>query len=309
MCAIAVATTLVACGGKSSPTQPTTTATTTTVTTTGPTTPPSEVPLAPPTTLEHFLTGAGDIGECGRDGARKTGLLLDQLDGAIFTTGDNAYQNGKPDEFRNCYDPYWGRQKGRTYPTPGNHDYGTPGATGYFEYFGAGASGPNGYYSYNLGKWHVVALNSNIAIDAGSAQVAWLRGDLAAAGAKCSLAYFHQPLVSSGDNGGSSRMRDVWRILYEFGVEIVLNGHDHVYERFAPQDPDLRLDTARGIRQFTVGTGGARLYGLPRVERNSEVRASAWGVLRLGLRDGAYSWEFIPVPGEPFHDSGTGACH
>ena len=259
--------------------------------------------------MEYFLTGAGDIGECGRDGARRTGLLLDQLDGALFTTGDHAYMTGKPDEFRNCYDPYWGRHKVRTHPSAGNHDYGMAGAAGYFEYFGGLAEGPNGYYSYKIGNWHIVALNTNLPVDRGSAQVAWLRADLAAANAKCSMAYFHHPLVSSGENGGSSRQRDLWRTLYEFGVDVVVNGHDHVYERFAPIDPDERLDTARGIRQFTVGTGGAKLYGFPRVERNSEVRGSAWGVIRFGLRESGYSWEFIPVAGESFHDSGTDVCH
>jgi hypothetical protein len=265
-------------------------------------------PSDPTLPVDYTLVGAGDIGECGRVGAERTAALLDQIDGVVFTTGDHAYMNGTADEFARCYHPTWGRHRARTRPSPGNHDYGTPGAAGYFAYFGAAAAPPHGYYSFDLGPWHVVSLNTNVPVHAGSAQWSWLRADLTVHRTRCAMAYFHEPLFSSSDNGGSARQRDLWHVLHEFGVDIVVNGHDHVYERFAPQDPDGRPDPARGIRQFTVGTGGAKLYGFPRVQRNSEVRGSAWGVLRLTLRADEYAWEFVPAAGESFRDAGREAC-
>src|SRR5262249_10787687 len=176
-------------------------------------------------------------------------------------------------------------------------------------YFGA-AAGPSGagYYSFQLGDWHAVALNSNVPTNDGSAQAQWLRADLAANRGACTIAYWHHPLFSSGPNGNSAHMRDVWRILYDAGVDVIVNGHDHLYERFAPQDPDGRPDAARGIRAFIVGTGGASLYTFVTPRANSEVRiANTYGVLKLTLQSGGYQWEFIPVAGGG--DSGTGACH
>lgn len=261
--------------------------------------------------IEAVLVGAGDIGWCQSDGRPDlTAALLDGIGGTVFTTGDNAYMNGSAEAFRRCYDPSWGRHRGRTRPTPGNHDYETAGATGYYGYFGANA-GPSGvgYYSYRLGAWHILALNSQVDASMGSAQVAWLRAELAAHQTRCTLAYFHEPLFGSGTNGSDPRMRDVWRVLYLAGVDVVLSGHNHSYERFAEQDPDGRVDPARGIREFVVGTGGAPLTGFPGVQANSEARNSAWGVLKLTLRSNQYRWDFVPVAGQSFTDSGVAYCH
>ena len=196
----------------------------------------------------------------------------------FFTTGDHAYLQGTEAQFRECYDPAWGRLRGRTRPSPGNHDYETPGALPYYSYFGANA-GPAGlgYYSYDLGNWHIVSLNS---ITASGAQVRWLRQDLASVTARCTLAYWHDPVFSSGPNGPQAQMREVWRILYGAGADVVVNGDDHLYERFAPQDPDGRPDLP-GIRQFTVGTGGAPLHSFQAIQPNSQVRTSTHGVLKL----------------------------
>jgi hypothetical protein len=254
-----------------------------------------------------LFVGAGDIAMCDAN-SEATARLLDRIGGTVFTLGDNAYFHGAREDYRNCYDPTWGRHKGRTRPVPGNHEYESPGATPYFEYFGANA-GPAGlgYYSFDVGAWHAVALNSNIPVGAGSAQAAWLRNDLTFNGARCTVAYWHHPLFSSGPNGDSGQMREFWRILYEFGADIVLSGHDHLYERFGPQDPDGRADSARGIRQFIVGTGGAIPYDPVTARANSEIRTRAFGVLRLTLEADSYQWEFVSVSGGG--DSGRGTCH
>ena len=224
----------------------------------------------------------------------------------FFTTGDHAYLQGTEAQFRECYDPAWGRLRGRTRPSPGNHDYETPGALPYYSYFGANA-GPAGlgYYSYDLGNWHIVSLNS---ITASGAQVRWLRQDLASVTARCTLAYWHDPVFSSGPNGPQAQMREVWRILYGAGADVVVNGDDHLYERFAPQDPDGRPDPP-GIRQFTVGTGGAPLHSFQAIQPNSQVRTSTHGVLKLTLKADSYEWEFIPILSGSFRDSGAGECH
>jgi acid phosphatase type 7 len=255
------------------------------------------------------LVGAGDIGWCGSDGAETTARLLDGLEGTVFSAGDNAYPLGRREDFANCYAPSWGRHKGRTRPSPGNHDYESPGAAPYFEYFGENA-GPAGlgYYSFNLGAWHIVSLNSNVSMSVGSPQEAWLRADLAANPGACALAYFHHPLFSSGLHGNDSRSIDIWRTLYSFDVDVVINGHDHLYERFAPQTPFGMPDPVRGIRQFTIGTGGAPLYEFPTVRPNSEVRDNGWfGVLKLTLRAREYEWQFVTAGGG-VRDSGTAAC-
>jgi len=241
--------------------------------------------------------------------SQATARLLDTIGGTVFALGDNAYFQGTRENYRDCYEPTWGRHKARTRPVPGNHEYESPGAAPYFEYFGVNA-GPVGlgYYSYEVGSWHVIALNSNINVSASSTQAGWLRSDLAAQSTtRCSLAYWHHPLFSSGPNGDNAQMRDVWRILQEAGVDVVLSGHDHLYERFAPQDQDGRPDAVRGIRQFTVGTGGAVLYSVAAPRPNSEVRISAFGVLRLTLAPDRYDWEFVPVSGA--RDAGTATCH
>lgn len=256
------------------------------------------------------LVGAGDIATCGDPGAEETAKLLDQIAGIVFTSGDNAYEEGNKQEYFSCYEPTWGRHKERTRPAPGNHEYKTSAAHPYFEYFGenAGPAG-RGYYSYDVGSWHIVSLNSNISARAGSAQVRWLREDLATHPAKCTLAYWHHPVFSSGKHGNDARMREVWRVLYEFGADVVVNGHDHIYERFAPQTPAGVLDEGKGIREFIVGTGGKSLYRFGTIRANSQVRAnSAFGVLKLTLYPTRYAWEFIPVAGHTFRDSGSDEC-
>jgi hypothetical protein len=253
------------------------------------------------------LVGAGDIAVCGSSGTAGTAGLLDSIDGTIFTAGDNAYFTGSRQDFRDCYDPTWGRHKDRTRPSPGNHEYENPGAAPYFEYFGESA-GPDflGYYTFMVGEWQVFSLNSNIAAGAGSAQAQWLRTELAAGSRRCTLSYWHHALFSSGPNGDAPQMHDIFRILYDAGAEIVIAGHEHAYERFARQTADGIPDPVRGIRQFVVGTGGAPLSQFATVRPNSEVRLSAHGVLKLTLGAGTFTWEFITLSGT--RDSGGGSC-
>jgi len=192
---------------------------------------------------------------------------------------------------------------------PGNHDYDSRGAEPYYEYFGANAGPPGlGYSSFNLGSWHVVALNSNIDMRPGSPQGVWLRNDLATRGARCTVAYWHHPLFTSGPSGPTSAVQELWYTLYDAGVELVLNGHEHLYERFAPQDPEGHVDTTGGIRQIIAGTGGAPGYATTGLAFNSEVRLTGeFGVLKLTLLSDSYQWDFVPVSGRG--DSGTGQCH
>ena len=278
---------------------------------------PAQPTPAPATTQpapgDPVLVGAGDIASCYSDGDEATAALLDAIPGTVFTAGDNAYQAGSAADFGGCYEPSWGRHKARTRPSPGNHDYATDGAYGYYSYFGdlAGPAG-RGYYSYDLGAWHIIALNSNcwaVSCDAGSEQEQWLRADLAAHPAACTLAYWHHPRFSSGLHGGDSTLQPFWQALYDYGTDIVISGHDHDYERFAPQAPDGRADPNNGIREFIVGTGGASHYGFGSVASNSEVRdSSTFGVLKLTLHPTSYDWQFVPVAGEAFTDSGSEAC-
>jgi hypothetical protein len=255
------------------------------------------------------LVGAGDIARCGVEGAEKTARLLDRIDGTVFLAGDNAYMRGSMDNYRACYEPTWGRHRHRTRPVPGNHEYETPGAAGYFRYFGASAGAPGvGYYSYTAGSWLVLALNSEVPSGEGSAQLHWVRQQLANS-PRCTAVIWHRPLFSSGRNGANPDMRELWQTLYQMNADIVINGHDHVFERFAPQTPDGRPDPVKGIRQFTVGTGGAPLYDIPTRAANSEVVASVWGVGTFTLQNDGYRWEFVPVDGESFRDSGAGVCH
>jgi len=259
------------------------------------------------------FVGAGDISDCGNDGDASTAALLDGIAGTVYTLGDNVYSSGTATEFTQCYDPTWGRHKARTKPAPGNHDYNTSGAAGYFGYFGtlAGPSG-RGYYSFDLGNWHIISLDSEIDMSAGSAQETWLRADLAASTKQCTLAYWHKPRFSSGTNHGSlASAQPLWQALYDFHAELVLNGHEHNYERFAPQTPTGTADPSNGIREIISGTGGESHYndeGTPLA--NSEVfNGTTFGVLKLTLGAGTYSWQFIPVAGQSFTDSGSGACH
>ena len=272
---------------------------------------------SPPPQVAQVLVGAGDIADCSVSGDEATAKLLDGISGTVFTLGDDAYPNGAATDFANCYEPTWGRHKARTMPAPGNHEYQTAGAAGYFGYFGSAAGDPTkGYYSYNLGDWHIVVLNSNsncttISCSASSAQVQWLVADLAANPKTCTLAYWHHPRFNSGsDHGNDVNVAPFWNALYNAGADVILNGHEHVYERFAPQTPNA-VASAIGIRQFTVGTGGASEYAFkPTPEPNSEARNdNTQGVLKLTLHATSYDWQFIPVAGATFTDSGSTSCH
>ncbi len=260
------------------------------------------------------LVGAGDIASCRSSGDEATARLLDRIQGTVFTAGDNVYERGTLEEFRQCFDTSWGRHKRRIRPTPGNHDYLTRRATGYYTYFGAAAGPPQrGYYSYTLGAWHIIALNSNCAAiggcGEGSPQLVWLRADLAAHQARCTLAYWHHPRFSSGPHGDDPTMGAFWDVLYQAGADVVVNGHDHHYERFAPQTPDGRPHE-RGIQQFTVGTGGRSLYPVLEVKANSINRSSAtYGVLVLTLRPERYEWRFVPTAPGAYNDAGSRPCH
>jgi hypothetical protein len=257
------------------------------------------------------LLAAGDIAKCDIiGGARATARLLDRLPGTILTLGDHAYESGTPQEFEKCYAPTWGRHLDRTRPAPGNHDYLTRDAAGYFAYFGdrAGPAG-RGYYSFDLGTWHLISLNSAISSGPRSPQGKWLADDLAAHPTDCTLAYFHTPAFSSGPHGTDLDMRALWRQLAEGGVDVVLSGHDHHYERFAPLDARGRPDPVNGMRQFVVGTGGGGVYVIKSAAPHSEVRDnSTYGVLKVGLLAGRYEWTFVAVDGQSFTDAGSSTC-
>jgi hypothetical protein len=267
------------------------------------------------------LVGAGDIASCENpEGAAATAKLIEQIPGTVFAAGDLAYEKGSAEEFKNCYDPAWGRFKDRTKPTLGNHEYADPTASAYFQYWGAQA-GPRGkgYYSYELGDWHIVAMNTNCyakdlgGCGAGSPQETWLKEDLAKRPGACILAYGHHALFSSGvfkKHAVHPELKQLWEDLYAAHADVVLAGHEHSYERFALQDPEGKSDPVNGIREIVVGTGGRShdLLGFATV--NSEVREwDTFGVLKLTLSPGKYAWEFIPEEGKNFHDVGSGACH
>jgi acid phosphatase type 7 len=275
------------------------------------TTSPSDLLATAQPASDYVIVGAGDMTSCDGNGDEATASLLDGIAGTVFTTGDNAYPNGTYDEFMNCYDPTWGRFKDRTFPSAGNHDYATGNAEGYFRYFGAAAGNAgDGYYSYELGAWHVIVLNSSLPVASGSIQEQWLRADLASHPAACTLAYWHHPLFSSGSlHGSNPEMKPIWQALYEYGADVVLNGHEHHYERFEPQNPDGIFDPERGIRQFVVGTGGMGHHPFGPPIANSAVRnAETYGVLKLTLHVSSYSWEFVPEAGRTFTDSGSASC-
>ena len=274
------------------------------------------VPLSYPPAGDPVLVGAGDIADCADlSGAQATAKLIDQIPGEVFTAGDDAYPSGTAQQFHDCYGPTWGRFKNRTRPSPGNHEFHSGGATPYFDYFGAAAGDPlSGYYSYDIGAWHVVVLNSECeqvgGCQSGSTQEEWLRQDLQSHPTACTLAYWHKPLFSSGGTHGNDlEVKPFWGDLYAAHATLVVNGHDHDYERFARQDPDGKPDLAHGIREFVIGTGGKnhRPFGTPLF--TSEVRnADTFGVLKLTLHRKSYDWQFIPEPGKSFHDSGFAPC-
>ncbi|KFC67840.1 metallophosphoesterase [Massilia sp. LC238] len=278
-------------------------------------------------TAAYTVYAAGDIARCKHpdprwSGAAATARLVEPLlranpRSAVLSLGDHTYPYGRAAEFENCYHPTWGRFRDRTWPTPGNHEYATPGAAPYFAYFGARAK-PQGksWYSLRLGSWLVVSLDSNLDGAAHAEQIGWLRDTLAREKAACTLAFWHHPLYTSGGHfREQGRLRDAFALLHAAGAELVLSGHDHDYERFAPQDADGRLDRARGVRQFVVGTGGAYATPFLQFTPNSEVREASYdGVLELRLLDGAYAWRFLPadpsrVPAGATPDHGRGSCH
>ncbi len=240
--------------------------------------------------------------------------VLDMQPDAVFVLGDNQYEDGSFEQYMASYDPSWGRVKELTFPSVGNHEYLTADAAGYFQYFGDVAGDPSkGYYSFDLGNWHFVVLNSNCSraggCSAGRPQEKWLREDLAAHPTACTLAYWHHPLYSSGKIGGRTWTQDIWQALQDYGADVVLNGHDHNYERFAPQDAYGNYDPT-GLREFVVGTGGKNYTTLGTPQPNSEVfESGTYGVLRLDLQPTSYSWEFVPEAGRTFTDSGSQACN
>jgi len=268
---------------------------------------------APPPPGSVVMIGAGDISDCNNNNDEATAKLLDaNLDGNVFLLGDNAYENGSASDYSNCYNPTWGRHKSRTKPSAGNHEYNTLNATGYYGYFGSAAGDPTkGYYSFDTGEWHVVVLNSNIASIDAAAQLAWLDTDLTANTKSCTLAYWHHPRFSSGSgHGNNSAMQPFWEKLVQYNADLILNGHDHDYERFARQSPTGVADNVSGIREIVVGTGGRALYTLGTLRANSEVfNSTTYGVLKLTLSSGSYSWQFIPIAGQTFTDSGSENCH
>jgi acid phosphatase type 7 len=291
-------------GSTAPSTAPTTTTapppTTTTTTTTSP----------PPSGNDPVIAIAGDIAGDG-SGDSATAALLDSLNPtAVLTAGDNAYNDGSAAQYNSYYEPTWGRHKAKTYPTPGNHEYHTSGASGYFGYFGtrAGTAG-QGWYSYDVGAWHLIALNSEVSHGSTSAQVTWLKDDLARTSAKCVLAYWHKPRFTAGNYSDMSEFQPFWDALYAANADVVINGHDHNYQRYAPMTPAGVRDDARGVREFVVGTGGRSHYGIRADSRREAGDASTYGVLKLTLRPSSYEWRFVPETGRSYTDSGTGNCH
>jgi acid phosphatase type 7 len=271
---------------------------------------------------EYRVAAAGDIvltSSSASAAHRKTSdLLLKQDYDAVLLLGDNQYPDGTLSDYQKYYAPTWGRVKQKTYPSPGNHEYHTPNAAGYFEYFGNRTVDPvRGYYSFDLGNWHLISLNTNtdncgiIACNAQSEQVKWLEADLKANTKKCVLAYWHHPRFNSGSSHGNfSGAQAFWDVLYKYKADIVLNGHEHTYERFAPQNPQAKA-AADGIREFVVGTGGAGFYSFKSTpEPNSQVRENkTYGILQLTLKPSSYDWKFVPVEGQVFTDTGSTDCH
>ena len=260
---------------------------------------------------DPVLVGAGDIASCGVNGDEQTAALLDAIQGTVFTAGDNAYNDGTAAEYRDCYHPSWGRHRARTKPSPGNHERTGQGYLGYFE--GILPAAHPYWYSYDLGSWHIISLDSYCDGTAprrtcgwDTDQLQWLRADLAATNKACVAAYWHHPRFSSGDHGDTPAVATFWRALEEAGADLVINGHDHSYERFAKQDQNGNVDPD-GIQQFVVGTGGADLRRFGAARPNSERRISdRLGVLKLTLHPATYDWEFVTPQGVA--DSGTGTC-
>ncbi len=272
-----------------------------------PTTPPV---IPPPGRASTFVNVLGDTGWCGSPALGPLSRLFDRFDGDILLAGDLAYPSGTMEEFRNCFEPSFGKFKSRMRAAPGNHDYvASVSADSYFNYFGE-RSGPNrlGYYSFRAGEWTVFMLNSNVPITKNSAQFAFVQRTMQQAPTLCTMAVLHHPFDSSGINGPTPILRDMWELMYNLGGDVVIAGHDHVYERHAPVDPSQRRDDAKGIRQFTVGTGGAPLYNKVLAGLNSEFFVATFGMLRIKLDPALYEWQFMDMNGNVL-DRGLTVCH
>ena len=260
------------------------------------------------------MVGAGNIATCGSPDDQATASLIAALPNAtVFTLGDNAFPDGSLDVYNRCYSPSWGQFLSRTRAVLGNHDYQNGDANGSFDYFGDRV-GPRGlgYYSYDVGSWHIIVLNDRGTSEIDAAQMTWLANDLATKNKPCTIAMWHVPLFLSSNNPGwtsNPGKKPVWDLLYNAGVELVLNGQQHNYERFMPMRPDGSVDAERGIRQFSVGTGGESVDTFSEIHPNSEVRSATFGVLKLTLKRTGYDWQFLPVAGQSFSDSGSGSCH
>jgi hypothetical protein len=263
-------------------------------------------PTATPLSGDAVVVAAGDISMCSNDNDALTAQLLADIPGTVLALGDNAYPNGDLSDYMDCYNPTWGQFKDRTYPIPGNHDYRKGNSSGYFQYF----KGISPYYAYDLGDWRIYALNSNIDVTEGSEQIKWLQQDLAEHPRQCVLAYWHHPRWSSGSKHGSDAdMQVLWETFYNAGAELVLNGHEHSYERFMPMDAK-GLSDPQGMRAFVVGTGGSEFYPFGPALGTSEVRDNTtYGVLKLTLHEDSYDWAFVPAAGYTFTDSGSARCH
>ena len=275
-------------------------------------------PVAATLASDPTLAAAGDIiGDCTGStcGYRKTAAVITSLNPTtVLALGDISNRSGSASDYTSRFNGSWGVFKAKISPVPGNHDYGAPGAVNYFNYFGAAAHRPLGYYSFNVGTWHIIAINSNCSevggCGAGSAQEKWLKNDLAQHPAACTLAFWHHPRYSSGAGGNDSSMNAIFGDLYNARADVVLSGHSHDYERFAPQNNASQRDNANGIRQFVVGTGGSFFTSFGSIKPNSEVRNNnTFGVLSMNLRASSYSWKFVPVAGKTFTDSGSATCH
>jgi alkaline phosphatase len=268
----------------------------------------------PKKTRPAVMLAAGDIAQCSLDGVRLTADLVAHRKGTVAAIGDTVYPRGSASDFADCYAPTWGRFKARTRPAIGNHEYLTPGAKPYFDYFGKRAHPPNAYYSYRLGSWHIIVINSECSeiggCGRGSAELRWLKKDLARHPARCTLAYWHRPRFSSGPHGPSSEMQRIWVTLAKARADVVLNGHDHLYQRFAPLNARGRVSPKRGMREFVVGTGGGPHYSAPGTSTGSrKIITGQWGVLRLVLKARRYHWQFLAAPGGKVLDQGGASCH
>jgi hypothetical protein len=270
---------------------------------------PQSTPPTTPPSGTTWINIVGDTGWCGSPVMGQLARLMEQLGGDILFAGDLAYDNGTLEEFRRCFDPAFGRFRSRSWAVPGNHEYVTAGAAGYFTYFGDRA-GPtrSGYYALRLAGWHVLMLNSMAPMGHNSAQFTWVQNELAASPARCTLAVWHHPFDSSGPNGPNPTQRDMWELLYARNVDVVVSAHDHLYERHAPQTHSHQADPVRGVRLFISGGGGAPPYQRARAARHSEMMISTHGMLRLKLESALYEWEFIGANGNVL-DRGLTICH